>query len=462
MPPHAAATVTAIPHDPLLVLLVQIGVLLALATALGRLAARCNLPPVVGELAAGIVAGPSVLGHLGPGLSHRLFPPDPGTTHMLLAVGQLGALFLVGITGAHIDLPLLRRKRSAIGWVSAGSVLLPLAAGVGLGFVLPDALRGEHGSRTVFALFIGVAVAVSALPVIAKTLLDMKLMHRDVGQLIIGAAAVSDIVGWFLLSVVSATATAGFRAGTVARTAGCLLLILVLTAVARPVTVRLLRSAERSRNAEGVGVATVVVLLVLASAGTHALGMEPILGAFLCGIVVGGSGAAGRRFLNLARTFVMAVLAPLFLATAGLQADVSALAHPPVLAAALLTLVVAVGVKLVGGYAGARLSGADRNAALAVGAGLNARGVVEIVLASVGLGIGLLTTASYTVIVLVALVTSVMAPPILRWTTGLIDVTDTELERERLFVAEPVRPGAVLTGGAVTREDPQVKGARHT
>ena len=435
-----AAAGTAIPHDQLLVLLLQIGTLLALATVLGRLAARSGLPPVVGELAAGIVVGPSVLGRLAPGVSHRLFLAGPGQMHMLGAVSQLGALLLVGITGAHIDLKLLRDRRAAITWVSAGSVLLPLAAGVALGFVLPGELRGEHGSRTTFALFIGVAVAVSALPVIAKTLLDMRLLHRDVGQVIIGAAAVSDIAGWLLLSVVSATATAGFRAGTVAESVGCLLLILIVTVwVARPLVARVLRLVQRSEYSAGLGIATVVVLLVLAAAGTHALRMEPILGAFLCGIVIGSTGAAGRLFLNTVRTFVMAVLAPLFLAGAGLQADLSALADLPVLAAALVTLAVAIGAKLVGGYAGARLSGSGHHESLAVGAGLNARGVVEIVLASVGLGIGVLTTASYTVIVLVALVTSVMAPPILRRTTNRIAWTDTEIERERRFVGEPVR-----------------------
>ncbi|MEU6540682.1 cation:proton antiporter [Streptomyces sp. NPDC047000] len=440
MPTLGAAAGTAIPHDQMLVLLLQIGILLALATVLGRLAARSGLPPVVGELTAGIVAGPSVLGHLAPGVSHRLFPADPGQTHLLGAVAQLGALLLVGITGAHIDLRLLRDRRAAVTSVSVGSVLLPLVAGTALGFVLPGELRGEHGGRTTFALFIGVAVAVSALPVIAKTLLDMRLLHRDVGQLIIGAAAVSDIAGWLLLSVVSATATAGFHAGTAVRAVGGLILILVVTMwVARPVTARVLRLVERSENPGGPGVAVVVVLLVLAAAGTHALGMEPILGAFLCGIVIGSAGPAGPLFLNTVRTFVMAVLAPLFLAGAGLQADLSALADPPVLAAALVTLAVAVGAKLAGGYAGARLSGSGHHESLAVGAGLNARGVVEIVLASVGLGIGVLDTASYTVVVLVALVTSVMAPPILRRTTRHVVRTDTETERERRFAGEPVR-----------------------
>ncbi|MFJ6842726.1 cation:proton antiporter [Streptomyces griseoluteus] len=432
----AAGPVPAIGHGEVLVLLVQIGVLLTLAVGLGRLAARLNLPAVVGELVAGVLLGPSLLGTAFPAVSQWLLPREPEQMHLLSAVAQLGALLLVGVSGAHIDLGLLRRERRAVAWVSAGSVLLPLALGVGLGFLLPASLLGSNGDRPTFALFIGVAIAVSALPVIAKTLLDMGLMHRNVGQLIIGAAAVSDILGWLLLSVVSAMATAGFRAGVLARSVAALLLVLALTAfVARPLIGRLLRRTERSGNGD-TGLSVTVVLIVLAAAGTHALGMEPILGAFLCGTVIGSLGGGGRRHLHAMRPFVMAVLAPLFLATAGLQVDLSALRRPPVLLAALVTLLVAVGAKCAGGYLGARLGRLGHDEAVAIGAGLNARGVVEIVLASVGLNIGVLNSASYTVVVLVAIVTSVMAPPILRRTTGRMAQTAVETRREREYASQ--------------------------
>ncbi|GAB7183887.1 hypothetical protein ATKI12_3718 [Kitasatospora sp. Ki12] len=435
----ATAPVPGISHGHLLVLLVQVGTLLALATGLGRLALRLGLPAVVGELLAGIVVGPSVLGGAAPAVSDWLLPRNAEQMHLLGAIAQLGVLLLVGITGAHIDLDLLRRKRGAITWVSLGSVLLPMALGIGLGFLLPGSMLGRAGDRTTFALFIGVAVAVSALPVIAKILIDMRLLHRNVGQVIIGAAAVSDILGWLMLSVVSAMATEGLRAGVVAESVGYLLLVLAVTAfLARPLIGRLLRPIERAENGRELGAATVLVLIVFAAAGTHVLEMEPILGAFLCGIVIGSLGAGARRFLDTLRPFVMAVLAPLFLATAGLQVDLTALKDLSVLGAALVTLLVAVGAKLVGGYAGARLGRLDHDEAVAIGAGLNARGVVEIVLASVGLGLGVLNTASYTVVVLVAVVTSVMAPPLLRRATGRIAQTAGEIERERDYATQLV------------------------
>lgn len=432
----ATAPVPGISHDHLLVLLIQMGALLILAIGLGRLALRLRLPAVVGELLAGVVVGPSLLGNVAPAFSHWLLPRDPEQMHLIGAISQLGALLLVGITGAHIDLGLLRRKRVVIGWVSMGSVLFPLVLGVGLGFLLPASVIGEGGDRTTFAFFIGVAIAVSALPVIAKTLMDMGLLHRNVGQVIIGAAAVSDVLGWMLLSVVSAMATAGFRLVVVAESVGYLLIVLAVTVfLARPLIGRVLRPIACSAESTELGIAACVVLIVLSAAGTHALNMEPILGAFLCGTVIGSLGRNSRRLLEALRPFVMAVLAPLFLATAGLQVDLSALKDLSVLSAGLITLVVAVGGKLVGGYAGARMGKLDHNESLAIGAGLNARGVVEIVLASVGLGIGVLNTASYTIVVLVAMVTSVMAPPLLRRTTSRIVKTATEIERERDYAA---------------------------
>ncbi|OIK28191.1 cation:proton antiporter [Streptomyces malaysiense] len=436
----STAPVPGLSDHQMLLFLLQLSLLITAATLLGRVAARLNMPPVVGELACGVVLGPSLFGNVAPGLSAWLLPRDPEQTHLLNAVSQLGVLLLVAITGAHIDLGLLRRERRTVGLVSVGSVLLPLALGFALGLLLPVSMAGGAGGEVTFALFIGVAVAVSALPVIAKTLLDMGLLHRDVGQMIVGSAAVSDIVGWLLLSVVSAMATHGLRAGVLAESAGCLLLVLAATVlVLRPLAARVLRPLEHAQP--GLGLSAVVVLILLSAAGTHALGMEPVLGAFLCGIVVGSLGGAGRRSLDSLRTFVMATLAPLFLAASGLQVDLTTLARPPVLLAAVVTLAVAVGAKFAGGYLGARAGRLGHTESVAIGAGLNARGLVEIVLASVGLSLGVLNTASYTVIVLVAVVTSVMAPPVLRHTTSRIATTPAEAERQREFTDRLARAG---------------------
>ncbi|WP_431042214.1 cation:proton antiporter [Streptomyces sp. P1-3] len=431
------APVPAISHHQMLVFLLQIGLLLGVAVLLGRLAVRLRLPPVVGELSAGVLLGPSVFGNALPDVRDWLLPHDAAQMHLLSAVAQLGVLLLVGITGAHIDLRLIRSKGKVIGYVSTASVLLPLALGFGLGYVMPDSMMAAGADRGTFALFVGVAIAVSALPVIAKTLLDMKLLHRNVGQLIIGAAAISDIVGWMLLSIVSAMVTKGLDTGMVLESVGYLVLVLAFAAlVARPVARQVLRLTERSSQPE-VSVTAIAAMIVLAGAGTLALDMEPILGTFLCGIVISSLGPASRRSLDSMRSFVMSTLAPLFFATAGLQVDLSALGKPTVLLAAVVTLLVATLAKFAGGYLGARMGRLGHGEGLAIGAGLNARGVVEIVIATVGLNLGVLTTATYTIVVLIAVATSMMAPPFLRHATRQIPKTTAEHERERELAGSP-------------------------
>jgi hypothetical protein len=233
-----------------LVLLLQLGTLLGLALVLGQLAVRLRMPAVVGELTAGVLLGPSLFGQLAPTVSGWLLPHDPGQQHLLDAVGQLGVLLLVGVTGMHIDLALLRRRSGAVATVSTGSLVLPIGMGIVLGMVLPAALIPSQTDRVVFALFLGVAMGVSALPVIAKTLLEMRLMHRNVGQLIMNSAAVSDIIGWLMLSVVSAIATSGALAGQVGRSLLYLALILLITVlVGRPAVRIALRLAARSHGA---------------------------------------------------------------------------------------------------------------------------------------------------------------------------------------------------------------------
>jgi len=422
VPPLAAGT--------LLVFLVQIGVLLALAVLLGRLASRVGLPAIVGELSAGLMLGPSVLGHAAPALSRWLFPPHTGQFNMLDAVGQLGMLLLVGLTGMYLDVGLLRRQGTRAGVVSLSSLVVPLGLGVACGLLLPVGVLSTSGDRSVFAAFLGVAMCVSALPVIAKILTDLGFLHRDVGQLTLIAASVDDAAGWLMLSIVVAMATTGIQVGAVATSVATLAAILLATVlVLRPAVRVVLRVATRGGE-PGTTVAVIAVLVLLCAAGTQALKMEALLGAFLCGLVVGSSGRVEPAQFATLRTVVLSVLAPIFFATAGLRMDLTLLARPAVAVAAAVVVGVAIVGKFAGAWLGTALVGLDRWRSLALGAGLNARGIVQIVVASVGLRTGVLNTAGYTIVVLVAIVTSVMAPPMLRLALGHIETTPAERARE--------------------------------
>jgi Kef-type K+ transport system membrane component KefB len=444
-----SAAAAPLSGSPLLVLLLQLATILALALGLGRLAGRFGLPAVVGELSAGILLGPSVFGALAPRTAAWLLPPDPAQAHLLEAIGQVGVLLLVALVAAQVDLHLVGRRAATVARISSAGLLIPLALGVGAGFLAPAVLLGRGTRPVVFASFLGVVMAVSAIPVIAKTLSDMRLLHRDVGQLALAAGAVDDAVAWILLAVISAIAGAGVGVATVVRPVLGLVAFLIGAALlGRPLIRAALRRAARPADAGAAGPghagavgpvsATVVVAVLVGAAITLALGLEPVLGAFVVGSLIGLPGMVDRRLLAPLRTVVMSVLAPVFLALAGLRVDLSVLGDTRVVLAGLAILGLAVFGKFAGAYLGARLSRLTSWEGVALGAGMNARGIVEIVIASVGLRIGVLNPASYCIVVLVAVVTSLMAPPLLRWSMRRVEHTAAERLRESVDHEDPV------------------------
>lgn len=428
MPVVAYGTAPPLDAHHVQLFLFQLGVLLLLALCMGRLAVRCGLPAVVGELTTGILLGPSVFGAVAPQLAERLLPAQAEQAHLLDAVAQLAVVMFVGVAAAQMDLGMLRRRRGVIVKVSLGGLLIPMILGVTAGFLAPRALLGDSAERSVFALFLGVALSVSAIPVIAKTLSDMRLMHRNVGQLTLASAAVSDAVGWFLLSLVSTMAIGTLDAAeavlAVLSLAG---FVVAMLFVGRPVVRWVMRRVNRAGDPGPAAAVAAIVILLGASAG-QALELEAVFGAFVAGLLVASS--VDRRLLAPLHSVTLAVFAPLFLATAGLRIDLTALADPAVLLAGIVVLLLATLGKFAGAYLGARAGRLSRWEGIAIGAGLNARGAVEIVVATVGLRLEILTPAAYTVVVLIAVATSVMAPPLLRWATGRIEQSADELLRE--------------------------------
>jgi Kef-type K+ transport system membrane component KefB len=283
----------------------------------------------------------SVLAHVAPHFSAWLLPANAGQIHLADAVGEIGVVLLVGLTGISLDLGLLRRNAGTATAVGAGALLVPLGCGAAVGLALPKTLMASGSDRATFVAFVAVAMCVSAIPVIAKTLLETRLLHRNVGQLILCAATIDNVIGWLLLSVVSAMAVTGVRAHQVLISVAWLIaLIVICLTVARPVVNLTLRLSARSKDPEPA-VAAVVLSLLGFAAASQAMGMEAIIGALFGGMVIGSSKWLDPGRLAPLRTFVMAVLAPIFFATAGLRMNLTALGRPTVLGAALLVLAVA-------------------------------------------------------------------------------------------------------------------------
>ncbi len=428
-PPFSAA-----PHDTVLVLLVQIVALLVTARVLGEIAQRFRLPSVVGEILAGVVLGPSLLSGLVPGLAPWLVPSTPIQGYLLETISMIGAMFLLLLTGLEMDLELIRRRaRTAIG-VSFGGILTTLSSGFLLGYLLPADMRAEGASHMVFAMFMAIAMSISAIPVIAKVLMDMKVLRRDIGQTIIAAGMSDDTIGWILLSVVAALATGeSVSVGSVSMTVVAVLGFMVLSFTAGRWLVERLVWWVQDRAVSGERLVTLIVAMAFAwGAVTMALHLEAVLGAFVIGILFGQVRRLPGEVVHKLQSMSLGVFAPIFFAVAGLKVDLSVLTNPRLLGIALLVIAVASIGKFSGTYLGARLiAGRPHLNALAYGAGLNARGAMEILIATIGLRLGVLSPQMFSVIVVMAIVTSLMAPPALRWLIARIEPDAQEEVRMR-------------------------------
>lgn len=407
------AAAESLESDALVVLLGQLALVLAVATALGRGARRVGLPPVVGELLTGIVLGPSLFGAALPDAYGAVFAPE--RLDLLVGVSWLGLLLLMTLVGLETDLGVVRRRGRATGLIAVGSVAVPFALSGALAFAVPEALLADPARRGVFALFVATAMSISAIPVVARILLDFGLLEAEFGQLSVAAALLNDTVGWLLLAVVAAVAAGASRPLATLPTA---LLALAGVALLAATVGRWLLARFVAGRDDPTALALLVALAFAAGAATQALGLEAILGAFVVGAVAGETDSLDPASVRALERVTIGVLAPLFFAVAGLRVELGALADPVVAAVGLVALTVAIVGKFVGATGGALLAGLPTREALGVGAVLNARGAMEVVVATVGLRLGILTDGSYAVIVLIAIVTSAMAPPLLRRALG--------------------------------------------
>ncbi|NJO05618.1 MAG: universal stress protein [Chloroflexaceae bacterium] len=441
---------SAAPHDDILVLLVQVAVLLCAARLGGEIAQRFGQPSVVGEILAGIILGPSVLGTLVPMLGVWVVPQNEIQGYLLEQVALFGAMFMLLITGLEIDVGLIRRHaRAAIG-TAAGGLIVPFSTGLGLGFILPDDLLVDPQQRTIFALFIATALSISAIAVIAKVLIDLQMLRRDIGQVIMAAAMIDDITAWTMLSIL-----VGVAAGATLTVLGVLKAVLSVVAfvivsftVGRWLVRRVLTFAQdRLKSSEAV-LTAVIVLTFGWGAVSQALHLEAVIGAFVIGILFGQIPTMPRDVIHKLESMALGVFAPIFFGVAGLKVNIAGLFEPRLLLFTGLFLAVACIGKITGAYIGARLSGTtDHWKALSLGMALNARGAVEIIIATIGLSLGLLTQDIFSMIVVVAMVTSLMAPSLLRWTLGRTQIS-TE-ERERLRREEQLRGNPVSSAHRV-------------
>lgn len=424
---------TSAPHHDVLLLVFQIAVLLLAARLMGEIAQRLKQPAVVGEILAGIILGPSLLAGIFPEFGEMIIPQTETQGYLLEVVSLLGAMFLLLITGLETDVALIKRHaRTAMG-VSFGGIIVTFATGFLLGQYLPDFLLADSDARLVFSLFVATAMSISAIPVIAKVLMDLNLMRRDVGQTIIAAGMSDDTIGWMLLSTVAGLASGeAITVGTVLSTVGSVVAFMVLSfTLGRWMVKKLLTYVQDEMISTDRLLTLVVVLTFLWGAITQALNLEAVLGAFVMGIIFGTLPRLPEEVHHKLESIALGIFAPIFFAVAGLKVNILNLLNPVLILITLLVIFIATFGKVAGTYLGARLIGKkDHWNALSFGAGLNARGAMEIIIATIGLSLGILSQDMFSIIVVMAMATSLMAPSALKWV--LKRVTPDKEEEARL------------------------------
>ena len=433
--------------------LIQFTLLFVVARILADLMKRLGQATVIGELLAGLVLGPTLLGHVAPAVYQLLFPADPLSDHLLEAVAWLGVILLLLYTGLETDLTILRGIGRAAAVVSMLGIAIPWASGFALGWEMPANYLAAQNQHLIFALFMATAMSISAVPVIAKILIDLDLMRRDLGLLILGAGVLDDTVGWLMLSLVAGLAARGIidLRSLASITIAVVAFVGFCYLIGASVVVHIMRWVDDRGLAEHAGMSAMVGIAIICAIATQAIGIHAVFGAFIAGLMIGRSARLRRSDRTELEAATIGVFAPVFFAYSGLKVDLFALHGINLL---LIVLAIAIAGKLLGCAGGALLCGFSSREALAIGVGMNARGGMEIIVALVGLSIGVLTREMYAIVIMVAIVTSLMTPPVLSWLLAGIERRPSEarrLERERILARLPfTKEGAkllVLAGG---------------
>src|SRR3984893_2776160 len=417
------------------VFLCQIILLLVTGRVMGEAMLRIGQPAVMGQLIAGILLGPSVLGQLSPDLQHAIFPPNREQKAMIDAVSQLGILMLLLLTGMETDLSVMRKSRSTALSVSLTGISVPFLCGFLLGELLPASMLPHPEHRLITSLFLGTALSISSVKIVAMVVREMNFMRRTVGQLIVTSAIIDDTTCWIIMAVTFGLALHGGvdLASLTQSIVGTALFLIVSFTIGRRLVFFLIRWANDTLVSEVPVITTILVVMGIMALITHAIGVHTILGAFVAGILVGQSPILTRHIDEQLRGLITALFMPVFFGVAGLTADLRVLETPSLLLLALGLIAIASLGKFSGAFIGGAIGGLTWRESLALGVGMNARGSTEVIVASLGLSMGALSQDLFTIIVTMAIVTTMAMPPMLRWALARLPLRPdekTRIERE--------------------------------
>ena len=415
--------------------LCQVILLMVFGRLLGEGMLRIGQPAVMGQLIAGILLGPSVLGALWPDLQHAVFPPHRDQKAMIDSVAQLGILMLLLLAGMETDLSVVRKSRRIALSVSLTGIAIPFACGFTLGEMLPSTMLPQPEQRLITSLFLGTALSISSVKIVAAVVREMNFLRRTVGQLIVTSAVIDDTVCWVIIAVTFGLALHGHidLASVTQSLLGTALFLVGSFTVGRRLVFSLIRWTNDHLISEVPVITAILAVMGSMALITDAIGVHTVLGAFVAGILIGQSPILTRHIEEQLRGLITALFMPVFFGLAGLSADLRVLEAPSLLLLSLGFIAIASIGKFSGAFLGGAFSGLTWAESFALGWGMNARGSTEIIVASLGLSMGALSESLFTMIVAMAVVTTMAMPPMLRWSLARLPLRDEEkarLERE--------------------------------
>lgn len=442
------------PHD-IVVMFLSLAVLLGAARLAGEIAQKFRQPSVLGEILAGIILGPTVLGRLLPFHGVWLFPKAGPTAAALQGIETVGVVFFLLVAGIEVDLSKVFRQGTRALSISFFGTIIPFALGFGAAWFFPRRVGREVGADPlIFALFVGTALSISALPVISKVLMDLKLIKTDLGTVVMTAAMANDLTGWILFSIVVGMMNAESPSATVTGAVLTLLFVTFVLTVGRWLIHRALPWIQAHATWPGGVLGFVFTLTLGAAAFAEFVGIDAIFGAFIMGIAVGESSHLRERTREHIHHIVTNVFAPLFFASIGLKLDI--LGHFNWVTVTVVFVLACLG-KIAGATLGARLAGMQPRLSLAIAFAMNARGAMEIILGILALRAGIIRERMFVALVLMALATSLLSGPALsfllhrRRIVRLQDVVSAKLFIPRL--SSTSRHGALKELSAVLEQE---------
>ena len=414
-----------------IILIAQIALLLIVGRGLGELMQRIGQPAVVGQLLAGLILGPSLFGWLWPTAHTLVFPDTTQQKSLVAGISDVGILMLLLLTGMETDVKLVRRIGKAAVAVASAGVAVPFALGFAIAFALPAMLLPSAQGRLVAALFLGTALSISSIKIVAMVVREMNFMRRNLGQIIVASSILEDTIGWVIISLtLGIAAQGGFSLLPFGKTVAGTALFLVLSyTLGRRAVFYIIRWVNDTFVSEFAVVTAILVIMCVMALITQAIGVNTVLGAFVAGVLVGQSPIRSQHIDEQLRGLITAFFMPVFFGLSGLSADLTFLKDPHLALLAIGLIAVASLGKLGGAFLGGRIGGLTIKESLALGCAMNARGSTEVIVATIGLTMGAITQTLYSMIVAMAVVTTMAMPPMLRWALRRLPVSKDEQER---------------------------------